>query len=191
MLPSEKEVSAEPQGKRQEERRRGALGLWLAFEDRVLLNLGAMLLAVALAMMLFEALSRALLHESYDWAQEIVRFSVVWSFFLCLSLSARHGYQIRSEMLIERLPPRARHACDVVAAAAGALFSGLLLLAGALHVRQLFRNGMLTESTLDWPLWIVQSVMPLGAALLLVFYLCALWRGLTGRSPFAKTIELE
>ncbi len=77
------------------------------------------------------------------------------------------------------------------AAICGVSFSLVLLVAGVFQVRQLMRNGMLTESTLDWPLWMVQMAMPLGATLLLLFYLAALWRGLTGRPVFAKTIEIE
>ena len=94
-------------------------------------------------------------------------------------------------MLIDTFSPRARHICDLVAVVAGVLFSALLLVAGALQVRQLHRNGMLTESTLDWPLWIVQIIMPIGAGLLLIFYVGALLRGLRGRPPFAKSVEIE
>lgn len=173
------------------ERPAAPLNLWERFEDHVLLNIGTVLLVAALLTMLFEALSRFLVSESYDWAQELVRYAVAWSFFLCPAVSARHGFHIRAEMLLDRFSPRMRHGCDVVSAICGVLFSAFLLIAGVLQVRQLMRNGMLTESTLDWPLWTVQIILPTGAALLLVFYIAALWRGLTGRPVFAKTIEIE
>lgn len=157
----------------------------------MLLNLGAALLGVALLVMLYEAGSRFLLSRSYDWAEDAVRFAIAWAFFLCLAASARRGFHIRAEMLLDRLSPGLRRACDGVAAVCGLLFAGILLYAGILQVLQLRRTGMATDSTLDLPLWLMQAVMPVGAALLLVFYLGAIRNGLRGRPIFAKSVEIE
>jgi C4-dicarboxylate transporter DctQ subunit len=164
---------------------------WEWFEDNIVLNLGAVLLGVAMLLMLFEATSRSLVGNSYDYVEELVRYGVVWSFFLCLAVSARHGFHIRADILRDKLPPRLRRACDMVSATCGILFSAFLLYAGVLQTRQLLRNGMLTESSLDWPIWVVQVVLPIGATMLLVFYLGALWRGIMGRPVFAKQVEIE
>ena len=164
---------------------------WEWFEENVILNVGALLLGAAMLLMLFEAMSRSLAGKSYDYVEELVRYAVVWSFFLCLAVSARHGFHIRADIVRDQLPPSIRHGCDIVSAVCGILFAAFLLYAGLLQTRQLVRNGMLTESSLDWPIWTVQIVLPIGAAMLLVFYLGALWRGVMGRQVFAKPVEIE
>ncbi len=164
---------------------------WEWFEDNIVLNIGVLCFVVAASLMLFEAASRIALNESYHWVEELVRYGVVWAFFLCLALSARHGYHIRADFVHRRLPPRIQHLCDVISAICGVLFAGFLCYAGTLQTMQLYRNGLLSESAMDLEMWRVQIMLPIGAAMLLIFYLGALWRGLTRRTVFAETIETE
>ncbi len=164
---------------------------WEWFEDNIVLNLGVVCFVVAMTLMLFEALSRITVGTSYHWVEELVRYAIVWSFFLCLALSARHGFHIRADFVHRKLPPRAQHFCDVISALCGVLFAGFLLYAGTLQTMQLHRNGMLSESAMDLEIWRVQIMLPIGAAMLLIFYLGALWRGLTRRTVFAESIEIE
>jgi len=164
---------------------------WEWFEDKIVLNLGVLCFAVAMSLMLFEASIRVTIGASYHGVEELVRYAVVWAFFLCLALSARHGFHIRADFVHRKLPPRIQHLCDVISAICGVLFAGFLCYAGTLQTMQLYRNGMLTESELDIEMWRIQIMLPIGAAMLLIFYLGALWRGLTRRTVFAETIEIE
>ncbi len=168
-----------------------AFRAWEWFEDKIVLNLGVLCFVVAMSLMLFEALSRVTVGESFHWIEEIVRYAVVWAFFLCLALSARHGFHIRADFVHRKLSPRVQHACDVISAVCGVLFAGFLCYAGTLQTMQLYRNGLLSESAMDLEMWKVQIMLPIGAAMLLIFYLGALWRGLTRRTVFAETIEIE
>jgi TRAP-type C4-dicarboxylate transport system permease small subunit len=164
---------------------------WEWFEDNIVLNIGVLCFVFAASLMLFEAGSRILLNESYHWVEELVRYGVVWAFFLCLALSARHGYHIRADFVHRRLSPRIQHFCDVISAICGVLFAGFLCYAGTLQTIQLHRNRLLSESAMDLEMWRVQIMLPIGAAMLLIFYLGALWRGLTRRTVFAESIETE
>jgi C4-dicarboxylate transporter DctQ subunit len=164
---------------------------WEWFEDKIVLNLGVLCFFVAMSLMLFEAVSRIVVGTSYQGVEELVRYAVVWAFFLCLALSARRGYHIRADFVHRTLPPRIQHLCDVISAICGVLFAGFLCYAGTLQTMQLHRNGMLTESNLDLEMWRIQIMLPIGAAMLLIFYLGALWRGLTRRAVFADSIEIE
>lgn len=166
-------------------------GAWEWFEDKIVLNLGVLCFFVAMSLMLFEALSRVTVGTSYHWVEELVRYAIVWAFFLCLALSARRGFHIRADIVHRRLPPRIQHICDVISAICGVLFAGFLCYAGALQTMQLHRNGLLSESAMDLEMWRVQIMLPVGAAMLLIFYLGALWRGLTRRTVFAASIETE
>lgn len=164
---------------------------WEWFEDNIVLNVGVLCFVFAASLMLFEAVSRIVANTSYHWVEELVRYAVVWAFFLCLALSARHGYHIRADFVHRRLPARIQHACDVISSICGVLFAGFLCYAGALQTMQLHRNRLLSESAMDLEMWRVQIMLPVGAAMLLIFYLGALWRGLTRRTVFAESIETE
>jgi TRAP-type C4-dicarboxylate transport system permease small subunit len=164
---------------------------WEWFEDNIVLNIGVLCFVVAMSLMLFEAISRIVANTSYHWVEELVRYAVVWAFFLCLALSARRGYHIRADFVHRRLSPRVQHVCDVVSAICGVLFAGFLCYAGTLQTMQLHRNRLLSESAMDLEMWRVQIMLPVGAAMLLIFYLGALWRGLTRRTVFAESIETE
>ncbi len=164
---------------------------WEWFEDKVVLNLGVLCFVVALSLMLFEAVSRITVGASYQGVEELVRYAVVWAFFLCLALSARRGFHIRADFVYRRLSPGIQRICDVISAICGVLFAAFLAYAGTLQTMQLHRNGLLTESNLDLEMWRIQIMLPVGAAMLLIFYLGALWRGLTRRTAFAESIEIE
>jgi C4-dicarboxylate transporter DctQ subunit len=167
------------------------LRTWEWIEDNIVLNLGVLCFLFAMTLMLFEGVSRVTVGESYHWVEELVRYAVVWSFFLCLALSARRGYHIRADFVHRLLPPALQHACDVVSATCGVLFAAFLMVAGFLQTRQLYRNGLLSESAMDLEMWRVQIMLPIGAAMLLVFYLGALWRGLRRRKVFADSVDIE
>jgi C4-dicarboxylate transporter, DctQ subunit len=168
-----------------------AFRAWEWIEDNIVLNLGVVCFVIAMSLMLFEGISRITVGQSYHWVEELVRYAVVWAFFLCLALSARRGYHIRADFVHRMLPPRLQHACDIISAICGVLFAAFLMVAGVLQTRQLFRNGLLSESAMDLEIWKVQIMLPIGAAMLLVFYLGALWRGIRRRRVFADSIEIE
>ena len=168
-----------------------AFRAWEWFEDNIVLNLGVVCFVFAMALMLLEATSRVSVGESYHWVEGLVRYAIVWSFFLCLALSARRGYHIRADIVHRMLSPRLQHLCDIISAICGVLFAAFLLCAGALQTRQLYRNGMLSESAMDLEMWRVQVMLPIGAAMLLIFYLGALWRGVRRRRVFADSVEIE
>jgi len=162
--------------------RRG--GLWGRFECRWLLSLAALLSVVATAIMLVEAFSRGFLSHSYFWAEESVRYLMVWAFFLAIGATGRSGMHIRTEMLVEALPPRGRWACNVAASLAGVVFAAILFLASLPQVERYYTLGMMTESTLDLPMWALFLAMPIGAVLLFIYYAGCLVRAVKGNNPF-------
>ncbi|MDQ2102440.1 TRAP transporter small permease [Azospirillum isscasi] len=142
------------------------LPLWWSFiEDRILLNAATILMMAAIGFMFYEASSRSLLSESHWWAEELVRFLVVWSVLLSLGVGTRHGHYIRMDLLLNMMPHRARLAFAWLNSLIGLGFSVLLVIAGVQEVSHLQAVGMFTESNLDLPLWTVRLVLPLGGVL--------------------------
>ncbi|WP_247890143.1 TRAP transporter small permease [Azospirillum brasilense] len=144
---------------------RGLPGWWSFIEDRILLNVATILMMAAIGFMFYEASSRSLLSESHWWAEELVRFLVVWSVLLSLGVGTRHGHYIRMDLLLNMMPHRVRLAFAWLNSLIGLAFSVLLVIAGYQEVTHLQAIGMFTESNLDLPLWTVRLVLPLGGVL--------------------------
>jgi TRAP-type C4-dicarboxylate transport system permease small subunit len=110
---------------------------------------------------------------------------MIWAFVLTLGTAGRQGHHIRTELLVDAMPPRVRRAMNLLALLAGVAFSAVLLASSLPQLQRYYTMGMVSESNLDLPTWIVFLAMPIGAALYLMYYLGALGRALRGADPFA------
>lgn len=163
--------------------------LWLLFERQVLLNIATVMFLISVCVMLFEGCSRAFFESSSFWAEEAVRYLMIWSFFLTLGVAGNAGHHIRTELLVDRLGPRLKKACHVLSSAVGIGFGGLLFYAALPQVHRYYTMGMMTESNLDLPLWLLFMVMPIGALLFLAYYVRCLAKALKGQDPFSSHPE--
>lgn len=144
----------------------------------------ALFLASALVM-LFEGFSRSLAGVSYFWAEEAVRFLMIWAFFLTLGLAGRRGLHIRTELLVDAMPPRVRRAMHLVALVAGLAFAAVLFGASVPQLLRYHSMGMMSESSLDIPQWVVFLAMPIGAAAWFGYYAQCLVVWARGGDAFA------
>lgn len=158
---------------------------WTLFEHRWLLSLATILALLATAIMLFEAFNRGFMDRSFFWAEEGVRYLMIWAFFLTIGAAGRGGYHIRTEMLVDMLPAGLRRVCNLLASAAGIGFSAVLFAASLPQVHRYYTMGMMTESNLDLPMWVLFMAMPVGALLMAGYYVGCLFRAWTGDEPFA------
>lgn len=161
-------------------------GLWQRFESGALVSFATALFLASTAIMLVEGASRSLLDESYFWAEESVRYLMVWAFFLTLGAAGTAGNHIRTELLVDRMPAGIRQAMHVVASLVGIGFGAALFFASLPQVQRYYTMGMMTESNLDLPMWILFLAMPIGALLLLGYYARCLVRALRGEDPYAS-----
>lgn len=161
-------------------------GLWMLFERKVLLNIATVMFLLSTLIMLYEGFSRAVFDSSSFWAEEGVRYLMIWAFFLTLGVTGNAGHHIRTELLVEKLGPRLKSACHVLSSLVGVAFCGLLFYAALPQVHRYYTMGMMTESNLDLPLWLLFLVMPLGALLFLAYYLRCLVIALKGQDPFGN-----
>ena len=154
-------------------------GWWDRFESGPVLTLASLLFVVSTLVMLSEGLNRSVRDVSFFWAEETVRFSMISAFFLALGAAGRKGLHIRTEILVDAMPPGLRRGMNLAAVAAGLVFSAVLFGASIPQLIRYYTMGMMSESTLDIPLWVVFCALPLGSALWFGYYLrCLLiwWR---------------
>lgn len=169
---------------------RGSLIWWLTvIEERIVLNVATALMIVAMALMFYEASSRTLVSQSHWWAEESVRFLVVWSVMISLGVATRKGNYVRMDLFIDGMPRPVRRVAAWIGCISGVVFSVLVVIAGTLGVIHLHRIGMYTESNLDLPLWIVRLALPIGAALYAIYFVTVavqLARGRDEVQPLAQ-----
>ena len=157
--------------------------IWIVFEERILLNAAALFMVGAMAVMVYEAANRSLFATSHWWAEELVRFSVLWGVLLALGPAARNHHFIRMDLLVLSLPRGARLGLAALSALAGLAFALALFWTGLQEVQHMQRMRMMTDSNLDLPLWLVRLVLPIGGALYALHFLGALYAVLRGRDP--------
>ena len=164
-------------------------GWWARFETGPLLSMATALMLLATLIMLAEGFSRAALDTSYFWAEESVRFLMIWAFFLSLSAAGRRGHHIRTDMLPLAVGGAFKRAMDFFATLAGLGFAALLAWASWPQLHRYYTMGMVSESSLELPEWIVFLVMPIGAMLFFVYYFGGLLRVMRGEDPFAAQVD--
>ncbi len=157
-----------------------AHGWWDRFESGPVLNLAGVLFLASTLVMLSEGLNRSLRDVSFFWAEESVRYLMVWAFFLTLGVAGRRGMHIRTEMLVDAMPRGIRRAMHLGAVVAGLAFAAVLFAASMPQLVRYYTMGMVSESSLNIPQWVVFCAMPLGATLWFGYYVRCLvvwWRG--------------
>lgn len=154
---------------------------WLS---KTVLVCATILMLGATCIMVLEGLSRHLLGVSYFWAEESVRFLLVWSFFLTLGIAGFQQYHIRTELVVQRLPLALQRASWVLASVVGMGFASILAYSSIAQVRRYYTMGMLSESNLEMPMWIIFLAMPIGGTVLFLYYAYAGWYAVVWGDPF-------
>lgn len=160
--------------------------LWDRFESGPVLSIASLLFIASTGVMLSEGINRSTRDISFFWAEESVRFLMIWAFFLTLGAAGRHGLHIRTEMLVDAMGPRVRRLMHLGAVVAGLGFTAALFGASFPQLVRYYTMGMMSESNLDIPQWVVFCAMPLGAALWFGYYLRCLVSWIRGEDPFTS-----
>lgn len=159
---------------------------WLS---RIVLGCATILMLGATGIMVLEGLSRHFLGVSYFWAEESVRFLLLWTFFLTLGIAGFQNYHIRTELLVQRLPLTMQRVSWLISCLAGMAFATILAYSSIDQVRRYYTMGMLSESNLELPMWIVFLAMPVGGVALFLYYVYAGWYAWFWGDPFTPDEE--
>lgn len=157
----------------------------------VVLAIATILALGATGIMILEGISRYVLGVSYFWAEESVRFLMVWAFFLTLGIAGFRHYHIRTDLLVQRLPRPMQRAVWLLSCAAGMAFAFILAYSSIPQVHRFYTMGMLSESSLEMPMWLLFLAMPVGGVALFAYYACAAWYAWHGGDPFAPEAGVD
>ncbi len=162
---------------------------WVFLEEHVILNIATLMMCAAVGVMLYEAVSRSFFSVSHWWAEELVRFVVIWSVMIALGVATRHHHFIRMDLLLGILPAWAQRASSWVNCLIGLTFSGILVYAGVKEVMHMAHIGMMTDSNLDLPLWFVRLATPIGGTLFAIHFLGSMYALARGVDPNTQIVS--
>ena len=109
-------------------------------------------------------ISLRLIGSSTTWAEEVIRFTMVWITFIALSIGFSRGTHYGIDV-IQRIPSISFKKCVVLFTYLCAIvFSVFLVYYGAKYTLLTIKSGQISTA-LELPMWIVYLAVPLGGAM--------------------------
>jgi C4-dicarboxylate transporter DctQ subunit len=139
----------------------------------------AFLLALMTLITFGQVIARYVFDYSFVWALELVTFLFAWLIFLGMSYGVRVGSHIGVDALVRALNPRNARIVGAIAALFCIAYSLIALFGSWRYVVTMHGIGTLAQD-LPIPVWIPQTVLPLGFALLALRFAEVLWRIVRG-----------
>lgn len=125
----------------------------------------AVLLGVSVSLAFYEVISRYFFHFSIDWAEEITLYAIAWMTMFGSSRLIKEDEHVRVTILFTMLSSERRSVLDFLNALVSLIFSLVVTYSGILQVKSSFASGIISESSLKMPHWIIYLVMPIGGVL--------------------------
>jgi TRAP-type C4-dicarboxylate transport system permease small subunit len=130
-----------------------------------------LLLAFYLSVILLQVFFRYVLNDSLFWAEEVVRYGLVWGVLLGAALVAYDRGHIKIDIVGPFLPPAGQRVLQFIANSCTLAFLLILAYAGwDFTERTWFQNS----ASLGVPMRVVYLAMPVGAALE-AWFMTAAW----------------
>ena len=150
----------------------------------------ATLLASASVILFINVVLRYVFNTGVVWAEELVRYEIIWLVFIGGSVAARKGIHIGVEAVLHVLPARLAQALRITVYALCILFCAVLVWYGAELIAQTRMFGQKT-SAMQAPFWVIQLAIPVGAGLMGLRFAQALWAEFAGEHRHAETEMLS
>ena len=141
-----------------------------AFVDRLSELFGrvaAWLFFIIGGMIVFEVVARYVFLSPTIWAEEMSRFAQIWATYLAAAYVLKNRHLIRIDIASRKLGPRARVVAELFTLSIIAVFCVVAIIYGIEIVADSIVQGRATPTMLSVPMWITESAIPVGAALLL------------------------
>jgi TRAP-type C4-dicarboxylate transport system permease small subunit len=114
----------------------------------------------------YEVVCRYFFNAPTIWAQEISTYLYMWTMLAAASYTLQEGKHVHVDLVIDRLPTRAKSVMEVVTGAVGAVFCAIVSIQAYQMIAATVRFGKVSATPLRVPLWIPQSALLMGFVLL-------------------------
>lgn len=124
------------------------------------------LLILSASVILFaNVIARYVFNDGFSWAEELVRYEIVWMVLLGASVAARQGIHIGVDIMRRFSPPPMAKAVTLLVHAISIAFCVFLVVYGVQLTEQTHRFGQVS-SALQAPMWAIQLAIPVGGLLM-------------------------
>jgi len=146
----------------------------------------AALLLVSLALIGWSIVMRYALNRAPVWVDDAVGFALIAIVMLAAAQVLRRGEHIGVDLLTERLGPRAARWAHAWASLAALVVAAILVVNGWETAMQSRQFGVVTEGRIEWPVWWLMMLLPVGGVLLGLVAIESLWRLALGLPPVVR-----
>lgn len=141
---------------------RGFIKFWDKFEWYLI----GILLGVATFLCFLEVVRRALFNSPTQWAEELIRYLIIFAVFIGISSVTKKNEHIRMSVIIDLFSEKKRRIIDIITASIGMVFSATVLISGIMLVSDAKSSETLSEFGLNIPIYIPYLALPIGGALM-------------------------
>ncbi|WP_114391256.1 TRAP transporter small permease [Notoacmeibacter marinus] len=109
-----------------------------------------------------------------DWGAEVSTYMMAWGLMLSLPVLVLRGENIAADFLANQIPDKVRHAIGLGEDIAGAVFCAFVAWGGHLATELAQRLGQISDTSLQFPMWMYILAVPVGFGLSSVAYVLRL-----------------
>ncbi|MBI3451487.1 MAG: TRAP transporter small permease [Rhodospirillales bacterium] len=149
----------------------------------IAMAVAALSVLVSLALVCYSVLMRYVANRPEPWVDEMVGYVLVASVMFAVAEALRKGEHISVDILTERLGPGGRRAIYALGLFAVLATATILVVEGWGMVAFARMIGIRSIGYLDIPIWTVQTMVPVGGALLFLAAAAELIRVAAGLPP--------
>ena len=139
-------------------------------ETKLIPCIAICLFVFSVTWMLIEALSRQVFHHSFAISEELVVFSLLWAVFLILPQAGRSGFHINVDLVLSRVSKKNQRILRIITGLLSMAYCVVMVLSAHRFISHLYQMRIISESPLQWPMWLVCSSVFLGFALMTIYY---------------------
>ena len=150
---------------------------------------GSFLIAATL-LLFVNIVLRYFFHSATTWAEEAIRYAMIWITFFGGSICARNKMHVGIDIFAQMAPPVLKKIMLVTAQLSAALFTALLTIY-SFELTMLLVETSQKSPALMMPMWIVYVSMPLGGALMTIRFIVAAYKVYKEKPDDVEADELD
>jgi TRAP-type C4-dicarboxylate transport system permease small subunit len=146
---------------------------------KFLTHIGSFIFAVILLLASVSVFFRYVLNDSIVWAEEVMRYTFFWMFFLCTPEATRTGMHICLDVIPSHAQGKVKVFVDILIEVINNIFLFIVLFHG---IRLSLINMIQTSPALRIPYGFIFFALPTGATLMILFSVHRIYRILTKKT---------
>jgi C4-dicarboxylate transporter DctQ subunit len=135
-------------------------------------GVNGILLLSATILLFTNIVLRYFFHASTTWAEEAIRYAIIWVTFFGGSICAKNGMHVGIDIFANMLPRKYSQILLGIAQLLAGVFTAFLTYYGWQLTMLLINTGQRTPA-IEMPMWIIYIALPVGGAMMTVRFLVA------------------